>query len=34
MASYRAYRGYGSARLWNYYSSGDRNVSVGFRPAL
>ena len=33
-ASYRAYRGYNSARLWNYYSSGNRNVYVGFRPVL
>ena len=33
-ASYRAYRGYGSARLWSYDSSGARNVSVGFRPVL
>lgn len=32
--SYRAYRGYTSARLWSYYSSGTRSVSVGFRPAL
>ena len=33
-ASYRALRGYNSARLWNNYSSGTRNVSVGFRPVL
>lgn len=33
-ASGRAVRGYSSARRWNYYSSGDRNVSVGFRPVL
>lgn len=33
-ASYRAYRGYSSARSWDYYSSGHRNVSVGFRPVL
>ena len=33
-ASYRAYRGYTSARRWNYYSSGTRYVYVGFRPAL
>ena len=33
-ASYRAYRGYSSARRWNYYSSGYRNVYVGFRPVL
>ena len=33
-ASYRAYRGYNSARYWNYNSSGYRNVYVGFRPVL
>ena len=33
-ASYRADRGYTSARLWNYYSSGIRHVIVGFRPVL
>ena len=33
-ASYRAYRGYNSARNWYYYSSGYRNVNVGFRPVL
>lgn len=33
-ASYRAYRGYYSARNWNYYSSGYRFVLVGFRPVL
>ena len=33
-ASYRAYRGYDSARLWNSNSSGNRNVRVGFRPVL
>ena len=33
-ASYRAYRGYLSARYWNYYSSGNRYVIVGFRPVL
>ncbi|SCI84968.1 Uncharacterised protein [uncultured Flavonifractor sp.] len=33
-ASTRASRGCGSARLWNSYSSGDRRVSVGFRPVL
>ena len=33
-ASYRAYRGYNSARFWSYYSSGTRNVDVGFRPVL
>ena len=33
-ASYRAFRGYDSARYWNNYSSGYRYVSVGFRPVL
>ena len=33
-ASNRAYRGYNSARYWYNYSSGYRNVSVGFRPVL
>jgi hypothetical protein len=33
-ASSRAYRGRISARFWNYISSGDRDVSVGFRPVL
>ena len=33
-ASYRAYRGYYSARSWNFYSSGYRRVNVGFRPVL
>ena len=33
-ASYRAYRGYNSARYWNYYSSGDRHAYLGFRPVL
>ena len=34
-ASYRAVRGYYSARYWNhYYRATYRNVSVGFRPAL
>ena len=33
-ASYRAYRGYVSARYWNCYSSGHRSVIVGFRPVL
>ena len=33
-ASFRAYRGYSSARYWNYYSSGFRYVGVGFRPVL
>ena len=33
-ASYRARRGYYSARTWNSNSSGGRNVFVGFRPVL
>ena len=33
-ASRRAYRGYSSARHWNYRSSGSRNASLGFRPVL
>ena len=33
-ASYRAYRGYYSARRWYDNSSGNRYVSVGFRPVL
>ena len=33
-ASNRAYRGCGSARFWYDFSSGNRFVSVGFRPVL
>lgn len=33
-ASYRAGRGYNSARFWDNNSSGYRYVSVGFRPVL
>ena len=33
-ASYRANRGYNSARFWGYYSSGTRRVYLGFRPVL
>ena len=33
-ASYRAGRGYGSARYWDGNSSGTRYVNVGFRPVL
>ena len=33
-ASYRAPRGYSSARRWSNSSSGGRGVSVGFRPVL
>ena len=33
-ASYRATRGYGSARYWDIDSSGHRPVNVGFRPVL
>ena len=32
--SYRAYRGFGSARSWNWYDSSDRGAHLGFRPAL
>ncbi len=33
-ASYRAVRGYRSARRWDYYSATNRFVCVGFRPVL
>ena len=33
-ASYRAFRGYFSARYWYIHSSGYRIVDVGFRPVL
>lgn len=33
-ASLRAHRGYDSARLWGYGSSGGRNTNIGFRPVL
>ena len=33
-ASFRALRGYTSARYWHYDSSGTRYVRVGFRPVL
>ena len=33
-ASLRAYRGYNSARYWINFSSGYRDVNVGFRPVL
>ena len=33
-ASYRAYRGYGSARRWNWYASSYRDAYLGFRPVL
>ena len=33
-ASTRAFRGYSSARYWNYYSSGTRDAILGFRPVL
>ena len=33
-ASYRAFRGYSSARYWNYNSSGTRFAFLGFRPVL
>lgn len=32
--SHRAYRGYYSARLWDWDRSSDRHASLGFRPAL
>ena len=34
LASYRAIRGYNSARYWNWYISSFRTASLGFRPAL
>lgn len=34
LASYRAVRGYSSARYWDLYDATYRGVSVGFRPAL
>ena len=33
-ASYRAYRGYSSARYWNWTGSSYRNAYLGFRPVL
>ncbi|GAA6386412.1 hypothetical protein I310019A7_24030 [Lawsonibacter asaccharolyticus] len=33
-ASYRAYRGYHSARNWDYYNASRRYPSLGFRPVL
>ena len=33
-ASYRAVRGYHSARLWYHGNATDRGVNVGFRPVL
>ena len=33
-ASYRANRGYNSARYWGYYDATYRNAYVGFRPVL
>lgn len=33
-ASYRAYRGYSSARYWDYSTATYRNAYVGFRPVL
>ena len=32
--SYRAYRGYDSARGWNWDGSSTRNANLGFRPVL
>ena len=33
-SSSRAYRGYGSARFWNWYVSSYRSANLGFRPVL
>ena len=33
-ASYRAYRGYNSARYWDWNFSSTRDASLGFRPVL
>ena len=33
-SSYRAYRGYNSARFWNYFNATYQNAYVGFRPVL
>ena len=33
-ASYRAYRGYNSARRWDWYASSYRSANLGFRPVL
>lgn len=33
-ASYRAYRGFDSARFWDWYRSSNRGALLGFRPAL
>ena len=33
-ASYRAYRGYSSARSWRYGNASSRNPTLGFRPVL
>ena len=33
-ASFRLYRGYFSARYWNYYNATDQDANVGFRPVL
>ena len=33
-ASYRAFRGYYSARSWDWYDSSSRSASLGFRPVL
>lgn len=33
-ASYRALRGYNSARFWNYYYATNQYANVGFRPVL
>ena len=33
-SSYRAFRGYFSARFWNYYNATYQNALLGFRPVL
>ena len=33
-ASYRAFRGYNSARIWNFFNASYQNAYVGFRPVL
>ena len=33
-ASSRAFRGYSSARIWNYYNATSQHAHVGFRPVL
>ena len=33
-SSYRAYRGYLSARIWGYYDASGQSATLGFRPVL